>query len=183
MAVILASGSPRRKELIKLLYDEYEVRVSDADETVGEGLSPAEVVTELAFRKAMAVPCEPSDILISADTVVAFGDVILGKPSDRENAAEMLRMLSGRKHGVYTGVCIRHGGNVRSFYEKTDVEFYELSEEEILAYVATGECDDKAGAYGIQGKGGLLVRGISGDYNNVVGFPVARIAREIKAMK
>lgn len=182
MAVILASGSPRRQQLIKLLFDEFEVRVSAADETVEAGLSPAEVVTELARRKALAVGCEESDLLISADTVVAFDNVILGKPADRADAVKMIKMLSGRTHSVYTGVCIRHGGRVHAFYEKTDVEFYELTDKEIAEYVATGECDDKAGAYGIQGKGGLLVKGIVGDYNNVVGFPVSRIARELKKL-
>lgn len=180
MAVILASGSPRRRELMKLLFGEYEIRVSDADETVEPGLSPDRVVTELASRKGRAVPCEKGDLLISADTVVAVGDDILGKPASRADAARMLKELSGRTHSVYTGVYIKSPDDEKIFYEKTDVEFFDLTDEEIAAYVATGEADDKAGSYGIQGRGGLFVRKIDGDYNNVVGFPVARIARELK---
>lgn len=180
MSVILASGSPRRKELMKLLFSEYEIRVSDIEEVVEEGLSPAETVMSLARQKGSAVPCDSGDLLIAADTVVAFDETILGKPRDREDAARMVGMLSGRTHCVYTGVYVRKGETEKTFYEKTEVEFYPLSDDEIEKYVLTGEADDKAGAYGIQGRGGLFVKKINGDYNNVVGFPVARIARELK---
>jgi len=180
MAVILASGSPRRKELMKYICTDYEIRVSDADETVPEGLTPAETVMYLAKLKGTTIPFGSEDLVIAADTVVSIGDEILGKPHDREDAFRMVKALSGATHSVYTGVYVTKGGKELSFYEKTDVEFYPLTDEEISAYVATGEADDKAGAYGIQARGGLFVKAISGDYNNVVGFPVSRLAQELK---
>ena len=183
MAIILASGSPRRKELMQHITDEFSVIVSDADESIAEGESVEETVKNLALAKAEAIKgkCRETDIIISADTVVANDNKILGKPSDKNEAFEMLKSLSGRTHAVYTGVCITKGNITEVFAQKTLVEFYELSDEEINAYIATGDPFDKAGGYGIQSKGAILVKGIDGDYFNVVGFPVAEISRRIKS--
>lgn len=183
MALILASGSPRRKELLAFITPDFEIRVSDAEEKVDPSLSPADTVKSLAEQKAAAV--EPTltdgDILISADTVVYINGGILGKPHSREEAFTMLSALSGSKHTVYTGVCISNGKKHVTFAEHTVVEFFKLSEEEINAYIDSGEPFDKAGAYGIQGKGALLVKGLEGDFYNVMGFPVARVNRELAA--
>lgn len=183
MALILASGSPRRKELLSFITPDFEVRVSDAEEIVDPALTPEETVRSLARQKAAAV--EPSlcdgDILISADTVVFIDGSILGKPHSREEAFSMLSTLSGRRHTVYTGVCISDGKKRVDFAERTEVEFLSLSEKEINAYIDSGEPFDKAGAYGIQGRGALLVKGIEGDFYNVMGFPVARVNRELAA--
>lgn len=120
--------------------------------------------------------------VIGADTVVAVDNEILGKPENAEHAFEMLSLLSGRQHSVFTGVTLLHGGKSKSFFCETKVNFYELSKQEINDYIACGECFDKAGAYGIQGKGSLFVSGICGDYFNVVGLPVSRLARELKCL-
>lgn len=185
MALILASGSPRRKELLSLITPDFEIRVSAAEEKVDPSLSPDETVCSLAAQKAAAV--EPSlsdgDVLIAADTVVYIDGGILGKPHSREEAFSMLAALSGRKHTVYTGVCISDGKKRVSFAERTEVEFFALTAGEINAYIDTGEPFDKAGAYGIQGRGALLVKGIEGDYYNVMGFPVARASRELAAFR
>ncbi len=183
MAVILASGSPRRKELMNHITDKFSVIVSDADESLPEGESVEETVKNLALAKAKAVKskCTETDIIIAADTVVACDGKILGKPCNAQEAFTMLKSLSGRTHAVYTGVCITKGSQTEVFAQKTLVEFYELSDEEINAYIATGDPFDKAGGYGIQSKGAILVRGIVGDYFNVVGFPVAEIHRRMKS--
>ncbi len=179
--LILASGSPRRRELLALAGFDFEVIVSEVEERVDSSLSPEELVISLAEQKAAAVALSyPERTVIGADTVVALGDKILGKPQDEENAAEMLRALSGKIHNVFTGVCIFENSKSRCFFEKTQVEFYPLSNEEIAEYIASGEPMDKAGAYGIQGRGCVLIKGISGDYFNVVGFPVSKFCREIK---
>ena len=179
--IILASASPRRKELLSLAGVEFTVKVADVDEVIPENASPDEVVMSLAMQKAQAVAKENADsIVIGSDTVVALDGVILGKPKNEENAAEMLRTLSGRSHTVYTGVAIIHGEKTKVFCEATEVVFNELSEEEILRYVATKEPMDKAGAYGIQGKGCVLVEKIVGDYFNVVGLPVSKLYRELR---
>ncbi len=183
MSLILASGSPRRRELLGLITNDFTVCVSGAEEHTDPGLTPAETVLALARLKGEDVAkTHPDDTVIAADTVVALDGEILGKPADAEDAARMLRFLSGRTHEVFTGVYIARGGREAHFYEKTGVTFYELSEEEIAAYVATGEPADKAGAYGIQGKGALLVKGIEGDYFNVVGFPVAAVSRALRGL-
>ncbi len=182
MGVILASGSPRRKELLSFITPDFEIRVSDAEEKTEPGLSPDKTVISLALQKAAAV--EPSlkegDILLSADTVVYINGGILGKPHSRKEAYEMLSALSGRFHEVYTGVCISDGKKRVSFAEKTEVEFFKLSDAEINDYIDSGEPFDKAGGYGIQGKGALLVKGIKGDFYNVMGFPIGRINRELE---
>ena len=176
--LILASGSPRRRELLSLITDEFEILVSGCDEFVPEGTPAEKVPAILAEQKALAVAkLRPADTVIGSDTVVVLNNEIFGKPKDKTHARAMLKALSGKKHFVYTGVAVAEKGEVRSFVQKTEVEFYELSDETIEKYIATGEPMDKAGAYGIQGKGSVLVKGIAGDYFNVMGLPVAETAR------
>lgn len=176
--LILASGSPRRRELLSLITDEFEILVSGCDEFVPEGTPAEKVPAILAEQKALAVAkLRPEDTVIGSDTVVVLNNEIFGKPKDKAHAHAMLKALSGKRHFVYTGVAVAEKGEVRSFVQKTEVEFYELSDETIEKYIATGEPMDKAGAYGIQGKGSVLVKGIAGDYFNVMGLPVAETAR------
>jgi septum formation protein len=179
--LVLASSSPRRKELLEKLHIPFAIRSPRTDETVPGNMPPAEVVLELAVRKAKAVAanCQNSCV-IGADTIVAIDGEILGKPSGREQAGKMLKALSGRTHSVFTGVAVLYGQSIEAFYEKTDVTFWELSEEEIGRYIDTGEPFDKAGAYGIQEWGSLLVKEIHGDYFSVVGLPLARLARALE---
>lgn len=181
--LILASGSPRRRMLLEQVGIEYIVCPSQVEEKVCFS-QPDKVVMSLAEQKAMDVAktmlSQHKDYMVlGADTVVAYKGQILGKPKDYQDAKEMLTMLSGQSHQVYTGVCLvkEHGGQLISetFYEKTDVHFYPLNQAVIDWYVSTGEPEDKAGAYGIQGYGAVLVSEIVGDYNNVVGLPVARL--------
>lgn len=185
MRIILASASPRRKELLGQLGLEFEILVSDVEEIVTE-TEPAKVVEELSALKAEAVFSQTAgDVLvIGADTVVAQDGKILGKPADEEAAKEMLLSLQAREHAVYTGVtlCMRRGTQElkNSFAECTQVKFYPMTEAEIKNYVNTKEPMDKAGAYGIQGIGGRFVEKIIGDYNNVVGLPIARLYQELK---
>lgn len=175
--VVLASASPRRKELLSLLGVDFVVEPADVDETLPDGIhSPKEAVEYLSKIKGYAIG-EKDGIVISADTVVAFDGKILGKPKDSEQAVEMLTMLSGQIHSVFTGVTVVGNGKTVTFSVETKVEFYELSFDQIKNYVDSGEPMDKAGAYGIQGKGSLLVKGIHGDYFNVVGLPISRLAR------
>ena len=153
---------------------------SDAEEITTK-TEPQEVVMELASIKAKDI-YERSDkqsMVVGADTVVAYKGQILGKPSDEEDARRMLSMLSGQTHEVYTGVCVIEDGQIKTFYEETKVTFYEISEDEIDRYIGTGEPMDKAGSYGIQGKAAVFIKGIEGDYYNVVGFPIARFLHEI----
>lgn len=185
--MILASQSPRRKELLALISPEFEVIPAQGEEILPEGISPREAVILLSQQKADEVKRRTfpetdniPDTIIAADTVVAIDGEILGKPHSPENAAEMLRRLSGRVHSVFTGVTIITGSRSISFAEETSVEFYPLTDEEISRYVSTGDPMDKAGAYGIQGRGALLVKSIRGDYYNVMGLPVGRIYRELK---
>ena len=178
MKLILASASPRRKALLRYITENFTVRVSHADETVPAGLTPEETVKYLSRVKADAVFTGSKDeVIVASDTVVVIDGAVLGKPHSEEEAVQMLRTLSGRTHTVYTGVCVRTAAEERVFAERTDVTFYPLTEEEICAYVATGEPMDKAGAYGIQGKGSLLVKKIDGDFYNVMGLPVAALSR------
>lgn len=194
--IILASSSPRRRELMAQAGFAFEVLVSEADETI-ETETPGEMVEVLSERKAAAVAeeikrqgfAEASVLLVGADTMVAIDGKKLGKPKDEKGAEEMLEELSGRTHQVYTGVTLirlkkAENGSVlqesRTFSEGTDVSFYPLTKEEIRSYIATGEPMDKAGAYGIQGKAAVFVKEIKGDYNNVVGLPIARLYQELK---
>lgn len=179
--LILASSSPRRKELLENLHLTFEVSSSDVDESFDPGLTPEEIVKELAFRKANAVFKQyPESCVIGSDTVVVKDGNVLGKPGSSEEAFSMLKSLSGTAHSVYTGVSILAPGKQIKFYEKTDVVFWELTDEEINSYIGTGEPFDKAGAYGIQGLGSMLVKSISGDYFSVVGLPVSRTVRELR---
>ena len=188
MRILLASASPRRRELLEQIGLPFEVVVSHVEEIITE-TEPGKVVEQLSAQKAEAVAeslGEPEETLvIGADTVVAAENTILGKPKDAAHAVEMLRLLAGRTHAVYTGVTLilrgASGETARkTFHERTDVSFYPMEEAEIRQYVATGDCMDKAGAYGIQGFCARYISGINGDYNNVVGLPVGRLYQEIK---
>lgn len=178
--LILASSSPRRKELLENLHLSFMTVSSDTDESYPPQWAPDKIVTELSLRKARAVATEyPGSYVIGSDTVVAIDHTVLGKPQSREEAYSMLKSLSGKTHSVYTGVAIVSPENEMAFFEKTNVVFWELSDQEINRYIETGEPFDKAGAYGIQGFGSLLVQRIEGDYFAVVGLPVARTVREL----
>lgn len=181
LKVVLASASPRRKELLSLIFNEYDIRPADCDEALPEGIKAQEAVEYLSLikNKATVEICDENSLVISADTVVAVEGEILGKPQDKEDARRMISLLSGREHQVFTGVTLSLKGNFKTFSEKTDVVFYKLTDKEIEDYISTEEPYDKAGAYGIQGKAGLLVKAVNGDYYNVVGLPVARLKREI----
>lgn len=196
MRVILASGSPRRRELLTKIYSDFEVITSDVEE-VTEATDPGEIVKELSSLKAKAVyecvtdtdndSADKDVIVIGADTIVSYDGEVLGKPADEEEAKSMISMLSERTHQVYTGVtvyaCRRGQENSFSFYEKTNVTFYNIDKYDIADYVKTGSPMDKAGAYGIQDDFAKHVAGIEGDYNNVVGLPVARLYQELKAAR
>lgn len=186
--LILASASPRRKELLKNLGYEFSIEVCDLDEK-SDKIKPCELVMDLAKTKALAIMDmhKGEDVIVlGADTVVANESEILGKPRNLEHAKEMISSLQGKVHQVYTGVCLcwndEKVNQHLTFYEKTDVEVYPMTMEEIEAYVETRECEDKAGSYAIQGLFSPYIKGISGDYNNVVGLPVARIYQEIKKL-
>lgn len=178
--IILASASPRRKEILELADLEFDVMPSDAQEITTK-TAPNEVVMELASLKAKDIykKSEKQSMIVGADTVVAYQGQILGKPTDKADAKRMLTMLSGQTHEVYTGVCVIEDGKTKTFYEETKVTFYEISDEQIDHYIKTGEPMDKAGSYGIQGKAAVFIKGIEGDYYNVVGFPIARFLQEI----
>lgn len=169
--LVLASASPRRREILARFVNRFEVIPSHASEECNLK-NPADYALELAQRKAREVYSRAGGTVIGADTVVSVDGRILGKPRDREEAIGMLRLLSGRVHRVTTGYCIVHNGGEITGTVTTEVKFRELDGDIIRAYVETGEPMDKAGAYGIQGKGGLLVEWIRGDYYNVVGFPL-----------
>lgn len=198
MRIILASASPRRRELLEQIGLAFEIKVSDVEEKVSASL-PEQVVEELSLQKAEAVLMALEEdagavLVIGADTVVSMEGQILGKPSDPKEAAGMLEWLSGKSHEVYTGVTLLYrpesglpatGGGMdtlrrKTFHERTRVSFYPLTEREIASYVSGGDCLDKAGAYGIQGNFARYVKGIEGDYNNVVGLPVGRLYQEAK---
>lgn len=180
MSIILASNSPRRRELLAQIgIRDFQILSPDVDEAVESGLSPARMVETLSLRKARAAAgrAGADDLILAADTVVALDGRVLGKPRDQGEAFAMLSALSGREHRVYTGVTVLRGGQAATEHEETAVAFRALSPEEIRDYIATGEPMDKAGAYGIQGVGALLVQGIRGDYCNVVGLPLFRLGR------
>lgn len=180
--IILASASPRRRELLSLITTDFEVITADVDETVDENETPENTVMMLSKKKAMAVSLlHKGRKVIGADTIVVCDGKILGKPVFRQNAEEMLKMLSGRTHQVLTGVTITDGEKTETFFVASDVTFFRLTDEEISAYAESGESDDKAGAYGIQGKGSLLVEKINGDYFNIVGLPVSALNKKLKA--
>lgn len=184
--ILLASQSPRRRELLSQAGFVYEVEPSQVEEYTTRTI-PWEIVMELSRQKALDISRrhkDPELLVVGADTIVAYGDRILGKPHSAEAAVEMLTLLQGSRHQVYTGVTLvwteQGEERIHTFYEKTEVEFYPMSQEEIYKYVDTGDCMDKAGAYGIQTQFGIYIKGIHGDYNNVVGLPIAALYQEMK---
>lgn len=181
MQLVLASQSPRRSEILTTAGFSFCVRVSPAEEHPDFSLAPEEIVMRLATEKARAVTERPGEVILAADTVVVLDGGVLGKPKGREDAANMLHRLSGRTHEVYTGVCLLGEQEESRFFAKTDVTFFPLSAKEIADYLSTGEPFDKAGSYGIQGRGAVLVQGICGDYFNVMGLPIAQTARALKS--
>lgn len=190
MKLILASGSPRRKELLEQIGLEFEIITSNADENT-DAVKPDDLVCDLSRLKAMAVFEQMSKkqenkdyAVIGADTIVYFDSSVYGKPVDEHMAYDMIKSLSGNIHQVYTGVTVVcSDGRIVSFAEKTDVEICSMSEDEIWTYIRSGDPFDKAGAYGIQGSFAAFVKGIRGDYNNVVGLPVSRLYHELKNME
>ncbi len=182
--LILASKSPRRKELLSLITTDFEIIPAVGEENADPSLSPDMFVQELAKQKALEIAAtHPDDVVIGSDTVVAAQGEILGKPKDKADAIRMLTMLSGTSHSVFTGVAVIKNGKIHSFTEETKVKFFPLSQKEIEDYTATGEPFDKAGAYGIQDLGALLVEGIDGDYYNVMGLPAGRLYRLMKSLE
>ncbi|MGN0985885.1 MAG: Maf family protein [Candidatus Enterenecus sp.] len=180
MDIILASQSPRRRELLgQMGLKGFKVTSPEVDEEIDGNLPPAQIVEELSLRKATAVAehADEDDLIIAADTIVVLDGAVLGKPADEREAFAMLTALSGNRHHVYTGVTVIQGDRTVTQHEVTAVTFRELEPGEIDNYIATGEPMDKAGAYGIQGLGSLLVSGIDGDYFNVMGLPVYRLGR------
>lgn len=180
MSIILASQSPRRQQLLgQIGLDHFIVRPARGEEIMDPALSPAQLVEELSRQKAREVAgaSDPGDLVIAADTVVAIDGRVLGKPHDREEACAMLSALSGREHTVYTGVTVCRDDRMLTQHEATQVRFRPLSPREIRAYVDSGEPMDKAGGYGVQELGALLVEGIRGDYFNVVGLPLCRLGQ------
>ena len=175
MQLILASQSPRRKELLGLFHIPFTVRIADIDETMDPAKAPYDEVARVSLLKAKAVEANAEDVVIAADTIVVCDGKPLGKPHSVEEAAGMLRLLSGRDHQVMTGMTVLRGDTHRSITEVTDIHFRALSENEIARYVASGEPMDKAGAYGIQGGAALFAEKMVGDYYNVMGLPVCRL--------
>lgn len=189
---VLASGSPRRKELLEQLRLEFEISSAHGEELITK-TQPSDIVEELSGQKADEVAerftqvyKNDTCVIIGADTIVAFEDTIMGKPRDKEDAVRMLTLLAGSTHQVYTGVTLvilaDNEKKTVTFHEKTDVQMYPMTRAQIEAYVATGEPMDKAGAYAIQGKCAAYIKGINGEYNNVVGLPVARLTQELLAL-
>ncbi|CAN5215202.1 Maf family protein [soil metagenome] len=178
ISVILASGSPRRRELLSLIGLKHEVRPADVDESVAGGESPSSHAERLALAKAEAIAAQfPASLVLAADTIVVVDGDVLGKPRDEAHAREMLARLSGRSHTVITGVAVARGRTAHSDVEQVAVTFRPLTEREIAEYVATGEPMDKAGAYGIQGYGATIVERIDGDYFAVMGLAIVRLLR------
>lgn len=186
MKLILASASPRRKELLGKIGMEFEIIPAKGEEIVTKTL-PWEVVEELSFQKAKEIADMQTEecIVIGSDTIVAKGEEIMGKPKDEEDAFRMLSEIAGNVHQVYTGVTLIRTGEkpkVITFAEKTDVYLYPMSDDEMNAYIATQDPMDKAGAYGIQGDFAIHVKGIEGDYYNVVGLPIGKVYQELKQL-
>ena len=182
MQLILASASPRRKELLGLFHVPFLIRVADIDETMDPHLPPADEVGRVSRMKALAIARESDDVVIAADTIVVCAGRVLGKPHSPEEAVQTLQLLSGRDHQVMTGVTVVRGEKAETFTEITDLHFRDLTEKEIHAYVATGEPMDKAGSYGIQGGAALFCSHMVGDYYNVMGLPVCRLGETLRRM-
>ena len=182
MQLILASASPRRQELLKLFGVPFTVKVADIDETMDPAKSPFDEVGRVSRMKALAISRNEGDVVIAADTIVVCCGRVLGKPHSKEEACEMLRLLSGRDHQVMTGCTIVQGRRCETFTEVTDLHFRPLREQEIARYVESGEPMDKAGAYGIQGSAALFCERMVGDYYNVMGLPVCRLGLLLRKM-
>ena len=182
MQLILASASPRRKELLGLFQIPFAIRVADIDETMDAGKSPYDEVSRVSRLKALAVAREDDEIVIAADTIVVCKGKVLGKPGTEAEAVAMLQLLSGRDHQVMTGCTVVRGEASVTFTEVTDLHFRSLSQKEIENYVASGEPMDKAGAYGIQGGAALFCERMVGDYYNVMGLPVCRLGQVLKTV-
>ena len=180
MQIILASASPRRRELMGLYGVPFTIRAADIDETMDPGKPPFDEVARVSRCKALAVSREPEDVVVAADTIVVCQGEVLGKPRDKEDAARMLRLLSGSTHQVMTGCTVLQGSRAETFTQVTQLHFRPLSEKEIHRYIATGEPMDKAGAYGIQGGAALLCERIVGDYYNVMGLPLCRLGQVLR---
>ena len=180
MKLILASQSPRRKELLGLFSIPFVIEIADIDEEMDPKKLPFDEVARVSRLKAEAVPREMDDIVIAADTIVVCNGEILGKPRDAADASRMLHMLSGRDHQVMTGMTLLRGSHCRSCTEITDIHFRDLTDREIEAYIRTGEPMDKAGAYGIQGGAALFAERLVGDYYNVMGLPVCRLGQLLR---
>lgn len=180
MQLILASASPRRKELLSLFGLPFTVRAADIDETMDPALLPFDEVGRVSRAKAMATMREADDVVIAADTIVVCQGKVLGKPRNEAEAVEMLTLLSGRDHQVMTGCTVLRGEKSETFTEVTDLHFRPLSKKEIEHYVATGEPMDKAGSYGIQGGAALFCQRLEGDYYNVMGLPVCALGERLK---
>ena len=180
MQIILASASPRRRELMGLYGVPFTIRAADIDETMDPGKPPFDEVARVSRCKALAVSREPEDVVVAADTIVVCQGEVLGKPRDKEDAARMLRLLSGSTHQVMTGCTVLQGRRAETFTQVTQLHFRPLSEKEIHRYIATGEPMDKAGAYGIQGGAALFCEGLTGDYYNVMGLPVCRLLEALQ---
>ena len=181
--IVLASASPRRHELLgRIGITEFDIRIPEVEESFPEGLTPQQVVEHISREKAEAAAklCTDDEIVITADTMVFLDQHRLGKPRDEEDALRMLTALQGRHHTVCTGVTVRRGDQVITEAETTQVYFRSATKEELLAYIATGEPMDKAGSYGVQGKGALLVEKLDGDFFNVMGLPVLRLSRMLQ---
>ena len=182
MNLILASQSPRRRELLGLTGLDFTVRVADIDESMDAAKAPFDEVARVSRLKALAVQRAPEDVVIAADTIVVCGGEVLGKPRDEEDALRILSLLSGRQHEVMTGMTVLRGDEVITHTEVTKIHFRELLPAELRAYLATGEPMDKAGAYGIQGGAALFADQMEGDYYNVMGLPVCRLAMILRSL-
>ena len=180
MTLILASASPRRKELLSLFHIPFVIRVADIDEAMDPAKAPFDEVARVSREKAMAVTREEDDIVIAADTIVVCQGKVLGKPRDEEHAKQMLQMLSGRDHQVMTGCTVIRGTRAETFTEVTDLHFRPLSNAEIDRYIRSGEPMDKAGSYGIQGGAALFCQKLCGDYYNVMGLPVCHLGEVLR---
>lgn len=182
MQLILASQSPRRKELLGLFHIPFSIRVADIDETMDSDKPACQEVARVSRSKALATPREADDVVIAADTIVVCAGQVLGKPRDEEDAFRMLRLLSGRDHQVMTGMTVLRGDKELVHTEITDIHFRHLSDKEIHRYIASGEPMDKAGSYGIQGGAALFAEKMAGDYYNVMGLPVCRLGQMLKTI-
>ena len=181
MNLILASQSPRRRELLGLTGLDFIVRVADIDETMDPGKAPFDEVARVSRLKALAVSREPEDVVIAADTIVVCEGQVLGKPRDESDAFRILSLLSGRHHEVMTGLTVLRGDEIVTHTEVTKIHFRDLHPQEVRAYIASGEPMDKAGAYGIQGGAALFADQMEGDYYNVMGLPVCRLAMILRS--